>query len=324
MKIGIIGDVHGMSHWKVNLNNLLSQNCDKIVFLGDYVDSHDETGKGLAALRNVEEIVDAKIKYPNIIDLLVGNHEFDNYWFGCNRCSGFQLACYEAYHRFFVENARKFKIAVKYDNWVFSHAGFSKSWAENTRYNFMMRFGPENPLPEDPVEFSNLLLWSKNVKPFEFSEYDYSTYGNHASQGPLWIRPEALLKNSYYENQVVGHTESTLEKPLFIREHNTNLIILDSPSHSLCYILDTKNPPQFLSVQENNKIIKAFEKEELRQKSIDGERYKQLRKKYNISKTEMSIIKDKVKLQKDDFTIRHPNDEFDWWEHIEYECEARK
>lgn len=324
MKIGIIGDVHGTPHWKKNLDYLIQENCEKIIFLGDYVDSHDDNGKGLPALRNAEEIIEAKEKYPDIIDLLVGNHEFDNYWFGCNRCSGFQLPCYEAYHEFFVRNAKKFKIAVKYDNWVFSHAGFSSYWVEKTRFNFMTRFGQNNPLPEDPVEFSNLLLWSKNVKPFEFSESDYSNCGSHISQGPTWIRPDALLRSSYYENQVVGHTETYIEEPLFIREHNTNLIILDSPSHSLCYILDTKNPPKFLSAQENARIIKNKEKEILKQKSIDGEKYKQLRDKYNISKSDMNIIKAKVRMRQEDFLIKNPNKDFDWWEQIELECSFKK
>ena len=39
-------------------------------------------------------------------------------------------------------------------------------------------------------------------------------------------------------------------------------------------------------------IFKNKEKEILKQKSIDGERYKQLRDKYNISKSDMDIIKE--------------------------------
>ena len=35
----------------------------------------------------------------------------------------------------------------------------------------------------------------------------FSSSGNEITQGPLWIRPEALIKDAAYPVQVVGHTK---------------------------------------------------------------------------------------------------------------------
>lgn len=327
MKICILPDVH--ENWDIfnkNLENALNdKSLDKIIVLGDYCDCHDTDknikNHGIVTAKNIKNLANID---DSRLDRLVGNHDFKYIaGFPCSGPSDY-YKWLETYKEAFLSNLYKFKIAVKYDNWVFSHAGFSRTWFENVYNTFKLRFGIDNPLPNDPVDLSNMLFWSKHWKPFDFSDRCIDPYGDSIFSPPTWIRPDALLRSSYYENQVVGHTETYIEEPLFIREHNTNLIILDSPSHSLCYILDTKNPPKFLSAQENARIIKNKEKEILKQKSIDGEKYKRLRDKYNISKSDMNIIKAKVRMRQEDFLLKNPNKKFDWWEQVELECSSKK
>ena len=38
----------------------------------------------------------------------------------------------------------------------------------------------------------------------------------------------------------------------------------------------------------------------------------------------MDNIKAKVKMHQEDFLIKNPNKEFDWWKQIELECSSKK
>lgn len=73
-------------------------------------------------------------------------------------------------------------------------------------------------------------LWHKyNHSDEDSSWYDFdelldwngffSGSGDEITQGPLWIRPESLLQDAYFQKQVVGHTEMCLyEKNLYTAE----------------------------------------------------------------------------------------------------------
>lgn len=85
-------------------------------------------------------------------------------------------------------------------------------------------------------------LW-KNDKCswLDFNSRSLDVYGNDPIQGPLWCRPYALLQNSYYNFQIVGHTEINQDKPFWIIKNNINIIIVDNPVHNSYLILDTKD-----------------------------------------------------------------------------------
>lgn len=291
MKIGVIPDIHGCTGWKNNINKL--NDCQKIIFLGDYVDSFNAEEKGLPALKNCKDIIKFKDDNPDRVDLLVGNHEFENYWFYYGKCSGFQYACYESYHNFFVEHAACFKIAVEYEGWVFSHAGISKVWLDNLKTGLKYRI-PDFEFPENDLDLINDLLVTKNVSSFSFYENDWSGCGNNVAQGPLWIRPEALIESHAYDKQVVGHTELRIANEYAALEQNgLKLLLVDTPSHSTYYILDTENPPEFKSPMESAREQKKAEKEALNKRAVNGQRRKDLMIKYNITKNELLAIESK-------------------------------
>ena len=320
MKIGVIPDVHGSTHWEKNIENF--KDCDKIVFLGDYVDSFNEEEKGLPALANGKRIIEVAKSDPRI-DLLVGNHEFENYWFGCNRCSGFQMGCYEAYHQFFEENADMFKIAVEYDGWVFSHAGFTKTWVEDTMKHYKERIA-NFEFADKPIEFVNALLKTRNVNHFAFSSRDITGYGDSIFQGPLWVRPSALFKDYLFEKQVIGHTETRGGEVLCIKNKDLQVVMCDTASHSKYFILDTENPPEFLSLEDANRKAKEQEKEFLRERGRIGEKKKLLRDKYNLTKSEMNRLY--LIAECDASKAAESNQSVDLWEHLDELCskEAEK
>lgn len=70
MRIQTIGDIHGRTCWK----NLIDLSCDKIVFVGDYVDDYwpvtDEQ-----IIENLLDIIQFKKDYADKVILLLGNHE---------------------------------------------------------------------------------------------------------------------------------------------------------------------------------------------------------------------------------------------------------
>lgn len=73
MRVVFISDIHGSNFWEPIVSHALINNT-QIVFLGDYVDSHDNIPLS-KILSNLKEIIKAKRKYPQLITLLLGNHD---------------------------------------------------------------------------------------------------------------------------------------------------------------------------------------------------------------------------------------------------------
>jgi hypothetical protein len=255
MKILVIPDVHGCNAWEDNVKNNID-NVDKVVFLGDYFDSFNAQEKGLAALDNFNNIVELKKNNKDKVDILLGNHDVDNYLSG-TKCSGYQESMFLQYNEALLKNLDLFDIGVTYDGWTFSHAGYSSSWVANTLLYLKTNYPSLVDLLYDngeinPVVFSNKLLHNKDYKLLVYNGIDMSGYGDSVFQTPLWIRPDALVKNMFYEKQVVGHSESLIRDPRFYTakqnwygedpkwEYN-KLIVLDSPGHDQYFILDTEN-----------------------------------------------------------------------------------
>lgn len=318
MKIGVIPDVHGCIAWKKNVEKF--KDCDKIVFLGDYVDSFNDDERGLKALENMKDIV-SFAKSDSRVTLLVGNHDFENYWFRCGKCSGFQLDYYLVYNKFFEENADLFKIAVDYDGWVFSHAGFTRTWYEETVKALKSRIG-NFEFPDSPVEFVNQLLKSKNVSCFTFSRWDLTGYGDSRYQSPLWVRPNALFRDFLFSKQVIGHTETRSGEPLFIKNGELQIVMCDTESHAKYAIIDTENLPEFLTFEEASRRVKEQEKKLLDESSRAGEKKAFLRKKYGLTKSEMNKLY--LQANKDTDKAAANNEALDVWEHLEFLCKKEK
>lgn len=74
-KILVLGDTHGRTIWKFIIDK---EAPDKVVFLGDYVTTHEGISAGIQ-LNNLEDILTFKEDFPDKIILLRGNHKITNF-----------------------------------------------------------------------------------------------------------------------------------------------------------------------------------------------------------------------------------------------------
>lgn len=194
MKILCIGDIHGRTIWKDILDK---EQPDKVIFLGDYVTSHDNISSD-DQLRNLLEILALKEYNPNNTILLRGNHDIDMlgyYWAECYppEPKVKQEMSNDPLKSRFLNLTRWIYIDEELKT-VFSHAGISEYWLKeiaklDSIYNI------NNQKPSEIFGF-----WSDS--PFDI-------YGDSKTQPPTWIRPPILCKyNIKGWDQVIGHTRT--------------------------------------------------------------------------------------------------------------------
>lgn len=190
-KILVLGDIHGRPFWKEIIEK---ENPDKIIFLGDYVSTHE----GISAeqqLSNLEEILTYKENNPDKVILLRGNHDTQHLGYYWAECSGWDGQVWG------VMSQSEFKERfLKLTQWVyideeletiFSHAGVSDVWMENSEIDSVHDINSLEP--------SELFGFTPN--------YYGDCYGDSETQPPVWIRPQALRRcNVKGWDQVVGHT----------------------------------------------------------------------------------------------------------------------
>lgn len=258
MKIGIVPDVHQTTYFIDWLEDNIDS-LDKIIFLGDYVDNWSASLWWRIPEHNpiniVNKIISYKQKYFDKIDLLLGNHCLSYLSQGpfSKNVSGHQHIHDEEIARAYLKNIDLFKIAVEYDGWVFSHAGFSNTWVNNQKER-----GWDNK-KENIIDWCNRMILEENFHYFDWTGV-VSSSGDEIMQTPTWIRPFSLIKDSYFKNQLVGHSEAKFA-PLYIKNKKTKLILADSPEHTAFLIFDANNLPEFKTVTETLRDIKRKEKE---------------------------------------------------------------
>lgn len=246
MKILVIPDIHGSHHWEKAKDFI--KDVDKIIFLGDYVDSWENKWPDQG--ENLKNIFDFARANKEKVDVLWGNHDWSYVTesrYG-NQVSGHQHIHSSEIKALFNANLDLMKVAVNYDNWIFSHAGLTHAWITCFNYDCKTR-GAEFP-SEDL--FKNINWAINNHVIDELFDWHglFSSCGDEPCQGPLWVRPGSLLENAEFPMQVVGHTEVKEGIDFFVKskEGNNKVIVIDSPSHSNLFILDTEKEYEFKSL----------------------------------------------------------------------------
>lgn len=130
MKILVIPDIH--ENYKDALENIKNNKdqVDKVVVLGDYVDSFEDKLNGPNMINGFNELCLMKRKEPNKFNIILGNHDLSyisNTRDG-ERVSGHQYKYAEQYRTMFENNLDILDICCKYDDIIFSHAGISRTW----------------------------------------------------------------------------------------------------------------------------------------------------------------------------------------------------
>lgn len=242
MKALIIPDVHQKVNWKFALQNV--NNFDKIFFLGDYFDYHDNADVyGFEAITNFEEIIAFKKKYPDKVELCFGNH--DAHYLGGFRCySNWQMDYGDDFCEALLKAADYLNICYRFGDYIISHAGITKTWYETWTKSIpnwpnIKKCWLTNELPkvgEDPIENinswfkyllkcnvslmddmkyktlsveekSNLAMMTNHLGAiFEFPLGCRDSYGDSEICPPTWVRPYSLLRDALFDYQIVGHS----------------------------------------------------------------------------------------------------------------------
>lgn len=290
MKVFAIPDVHGSKCWEKVIKVALKNN-DVVIFLGDYFDCWKN--KWPEQLQNFLNICTLKRKHPDKVKVLLGNHDrsYITWVKGGNCVSGHQNGHAGEIRSALMSNLDIIDLAFEADGCVYSHAGFSDTWVHSVKSVMHQMYDvwpdvpdhfdseeeflksqkecEENGKPWDESTLSVELLnkaWhetsrilSDDNSYYEFEELldwygYYNGSGDEITQGPLWIRPTALLKDTYskWPNQIVGHSEYGMSQPVLIRgkvkdcssgeEIKTSVTVVDSPFHETFLIVEDGVP----------------------------------------------------------------------------------
>ena len=209
-KVLILGDIHGRIHWR---DIISKENPDKVVFLGDYVSTHE----GIPAdqqCSNLEDILNYKEENPNKVVLLRGNHGNQHLGYSWAECYGYDkqvgryMSSLEVKERFL-----KLTQWIYIDNdlkTIFSHAGISEIWLKKFAEPVVIdKIGSQ--YDDGSIDLEILLDHINDLEPSEIFGFTPNNYfdmcGTSKTQPPTWIRPETLcMCNVIGWDQVVGHT----------------------------------------------------------------------------------------------------------------------
>ena len=217
MKTIIIGDVHGRDQWKQIVAQ--EKDADTVIFLGDYFDSFDISA--VEQMHNFKEIVEFKEtsftnagtddQHKTRVIMLIGNHDY-HYFPEINdsSTSGYQTRMAMVIKQLIGEKREHLQVAHRIGEFVFTHAGISSQWLDDT----VTDWTEQNMVDKinELFKYTPLSLDSRSFKMFSATEWSgASGYGNETYQGPMWIRPKALMsanKDTLRKKiiQVVGHT----------------------------------------------------------------------------------------------------------------------
>ena len=215
-KILIIPDVHGRPFYKQAVEQCINE-CEKIIFLGDYVDPYPDEGiTRKQAIETLENIIKLKRDNMDKVVLLIGNHCAHYFINGFPRSTRYDSS--NAYHirDLYNANLNLFKLAheetVNNKTFLFTHAGAMRSWVERN----------QNVIGEPTVENLNSLMNSNRGIQALSDVSTYRSWTGEESGSILWsdvrekidkqstqdnIIPKQDSIIDQYDFQVFGHTQ---------------------------------------------------------------------------------------------------------------------
>lgn len=251
MKTLVLGDIHGRTIWK---DIIEKENPDKIIFLGDYVSTHEDISAE-EQLANLAEILEYKEQNVDKVILLRGNHDTQHLGYYWAECSGFDKIVYD-----YMSSDKLKNRFLGLTQWIyidedlktiFSHAGISEVWLKNIEELMIKEVGPQYDDNTIDVEF--VLNYINKIEPCEFFGFIPNSMsdwcGESPTQPPTWIRPYTLQKcNVVGYDQVVGHTT----------QRAVSKIVQSTKGKHIIWLCDALGHRSYLTIEDKNFIINTI------------------------------------------------------------------
>lgn len=283
-KVLVIPDMHGSRSWE-NAKDVIDKYPDYyVVGLGDWVDSghynkqtktFEDTNYWPSQGENLKSALDWFRQDPEHRFFCIGNHDWSYFSGGHNadNVSGHQFKHALEIKNIFLSNKDILFIGKEIDGVVFSHAGFTKTWISLIKNFFHILFDRYNSIGqlikwnenEFSLDFLNKFFQKTNHTPSDKKFYVgfdelldwngiFSPIGDEETQGPFWVRPSSLLKDSAFKYQIVGHTEICMGEPVYLKNIDNYISVMDSDEHNLINVIDTDlfKTSNFKTIDEYN------------------------------------------------------------------------
>ena len=194
MKTIIIGDIHGRTIWKDIVNK--EKDFDKFVFIGDYLDTHEDIS-GEQQLSNLLDIIEFKKANMDKVVLLLGNHDCQYLPFWEEQYSGYQMWQKWNFGKVLEENLGLFQMSYQLPdtNIICSHAGITGTWLKD--------INSFESVIDNVSEFINDVF---KYQPHAFKFRGSDMYGDSVESSPIWVRLPSLALDGINMVQIVGHT----------------------------------------------------------------------------------------------------------------------
>jgi predicted MPP superfamily phosphohydrolase len=187
--VQVFGDLHGSNFWQAKID----MSADKIIFLGDYVDSRASLSD-IQIIANLDELLSLKKYFPDKVVLLWGNH--DVRYLRLKMCTDDIHGYNWMLHKAFSKYEGLFQSAYQINNWLFTHAGLTRPF-----WRFV--------LEGSGTDYASVINRVFSVNPSLFNMASYTRGGNDYFGSTLWAdRRDFKDTNNWLENlnQIVGHS----------------------------------------------------------------------------------------------------------------------
>ena len=235
IKILAVGDVHG----REVLSRIEPANYDRIVFIGDYVDTHYEASySDVMILENLKKIIEFKKRDPGKVILLLGNHDVHYmYHDEVNECSGFRKSMLADLQWLFNENSALFDMACQYSNTLFTHAGVSNTWYRRYSADIQQEISKvrgqagleDNLVLSEKFNYLRSSIAGRKIL-FKISGLRNFPRDIYQSGGIIWADKQETA-HDYLKgyNQVVGHTVvGSIEKKMGDYDESSSITYIDT------------------------------------------------------------------------------------------------
>lgn len=218
----VVGDIHGQVDIFKQIYEKEKPTNDvlyDVVILGDYLDTHEDISveDQVNGLKELFEVQKNHLENAGSFDMLIGNHDF-HYLLdgGTEQYSGYNIKTAMMTNSILKEAVNKHRLSFSHidiqNRIIYTHAGVTNTWI--------------NYVQSVPIPINMIDLASYDSFKFKYGKH-MDPYGDDVINGPLWVRPNALLSDMYkdFDNdvhkettwtQVVGHTSCV--KPIIAHE----------------------------------------------------------------------------------------------------------